>query len=779
MIGTKLKLMAWLATVTVSVAVSGVAPLHAQEENYDSEEAEVMTRGPVHEAFASTVSFNPEPGLIVNVQPPEMIEEIPPDQQLEGDNVAWIPGYWGWDEEQDDFLWISGIWRNLPPEREWVPGYWSEIDDGHQWTAGFWKDLSVEEVSYLPEPPASIEAGPSVEATSNDQSWIPGVWNWRNDRYAWRSGYWAESRPNWLWVPSSYQWTRRGYVYNDGYWDHSVVNRGVLFAPVHFRRGVYTRPGYFYTPRTVINVSVFVNHLFLRPSYRHYYFGDYYAPRYRNNGFFASFSYNTNRRGGYDPIYAHYRWINRDDRNWERGRREYFEHRRDNEDARPPRNWARMNERSRDGRDGDFQTAQRYDQYVSNRGGSEKRFRAVDQKDRERFVAQRQEVRNFGKERQRIESGKNNESQRNVKFGRSPLVSKATEGDSKPPQRLEERASKRNGNNNGKNDDSAAGMGGRENGQGRNPGNKTQEDRDRNAGDRDQPRNDNGAGNGNRNGDRNEKGDGNGSGNGNKKANDTEKGNGDRIEKDNGNGAGNGNRNADRNQKGNGNGAGNGDANRNDANRNGGRETGGKVTPDRPMNREQDKSERNKPGKEPENANKNGNISRPDPVKEPGKRNGDQRDQPKSQQAKEQRSQPKPQQAREPQRDQPKPQQAREPQRDQPKPQQAREPQRDQPKPQQAREPQRQQPKPQQAREPQRQQPKPQQAREPQRQQPKPQQAREPQRQQPKPQQAREPQRAQPQPQRVQPQPPKATPEPAPAEPEQSGRGKKRDLRDA
>ena len=45
---------------------------------------EVLTRGPVHEAFAETVTFDPEPGIVVSQAPPDPIEEIAPDQRPEG-----------------------------------------------------------------------------------------------------------------------------------------------------------------------------------------------------------------------------------------------------------------------------------------------------------------------------------------------------------------------------------------------------------------------------------------------------------------------------------------------------------------------------------------------------------------------------------------------------------------------------------------------------------------------------------------------------------------------
>lgn len=418
-------------------------------QNVDATGVEVLTRGPVHEAFAATVSFNPEPGILVNVQPPAAIEEIPPDQRLEGENVTWIPGYWAWGEDSNDFLWISGIWRNLPPGRQWIPGYWAQTDSRYQWTSGYWEDAKVAEVTYLPKPPRSVETGPNIEAPSRDVSWLPGSWAWQDDRYAWRAGYWAPVRENWIWVPSYYRWTPRGYVYVDGYWDYEVARRGVLFAPVHFGRDVYSQPGYYYTPTTVISLSVFLNHLFLRPSYGHYYFGDYYGSNYRDQGYYASYSYGSGYRG-FDPIYSHYRWENRDDLNWDRQRREYFEYRRDNEAARPPRTWAALNSiPEAERRVGNFAVAQPLDRLVSGGDGGRQRFQAVDKKDRERFVAQRQEIGKFRRERQQLETrekvaveGSTAPAAR-VKVNRSPVVARQSDRPGKgeaPPERLAPRA---------------------------------------------------------------------------------------------------------------------------------------------------------------------------------------------------------------------------------------------------------------------------------------------------------------------------------------------------
>ena len=45
---------------------------------------QVQTRGSVHEAFAEPVVYDPGPGPVVPTEPPQPIEEQPPDQKPEG-----------------------------------------------------------------------------------------------------------------------------------------------------------------------------------------------------------------------------------------------------------------------------------------------------------------------------------------------------------------------------------------------------------------------------------------------------------------------------------------------------------------------------------------------------------------------------------------------------------------------------------------------------------------------------------------------------------------------
>lgn len=377
----------------------------AQQDQAASEDGvEVLTRGPVHEAFAETVTFDPQPGILVPKAPPDPIEELPPDQKPEGENVDWIPGYWAWDEERDDFLWISGTWRALPPGREWVPGYWAPVGNEFQWTSGYWADASLTESEYLPEPPATVEAGPNIAAPSPDHIWAPGVWVWNQNRYAWRPGYWIPAQQNWVWIPPHYIWSPRGYVFVNGYFDYTVVRRGLIFAPVYFRPNVFARRGFSYSPAMAISLAVFGNQLFLRPNYGHYYFGDYYGPRYVTAGFQPWFTFHTGHRG-YDPFFAHQRWQNRQNAGWAKGLQADFQRRVDHEDARPPRTLVAQQALLKKGdaaANADLAVVAPLDQIAKTKDSSVK-LQPVSKEEKQKLTKQGQDIRQFSVARQKVE----------------------------------------------------------------------------------------------------------------------------------------------------------------------------------------------------------------------------------------------------------------------------------------------------------------------------------------------------------------------------------------
>ena len=407
---------------------------HAQSPENNVAGATVLTRGPVHEAFAGIVTFNPEPGVVVTKMPPEIIEELPPEERPEGNNVTWIPGYWAWDDERSDYLWVSGTWRALPPGRAWMAGYWGKTPQGFQWTSGYWADATAKEIIYLPAPPATVEVGPNVEAPSDDFGWTPGYWAWNQGHYAWSPGYWVAGRADWDWCPGHYVWTPRGFIFVGGFWDYPVERRGVLFAPVYFESGVYGRHGYHYSPTIVIGLDVFSDHLFLRPRYGHYYFGDYYAPSYFQGGFYASFSFGSSRYG-YDPIFSRHRWEHRQDHEWEHHAEASYQNRRDHENERPPRTWGAQrseNHGAAEARPNRAEVALPFDQLAKRKDGPMK-FQPVAKAERQQLAERGQAVQQSREQRRTLETkGGDLTAQKpgaafeptRVPLPRSPIVSK-------------------------------------------------------------------------------------------------------------------------------------------------------------------------------------------------------------------------------------------------------------------------------------------------------------------------------------------------------------------
>ena len=47
------------------MAGAALLPMAAPAQNAEVEDVQTLTRGPVHEAFAGTISFDPVPGVIV------------------------------------------------------------------------------------------------------------------------------------------------------------------------------------------------------------------------------------------------------------------------------------------------------------------------------------------------------------------------------------------------------------------------------------------------------------------------------------------------------------------------------------------------------------------------------------------------------------------------------------------------------------------------------------------------------------------------------------------
>ncbi len=307
--------------------------------------SQILASGPVHEAFAKPVSLEPQDPIVVPKQPPANLSEMPPSEKPDGDGIVWVPGYWAWDADRNDFIWVSGCWRNTPPQTYWVPGHWLQIGNGWEWLSGFWKPIAAQpqqEIEYLPAPPETVESQPSEQPPQPDQIWVPDCWYWIQDQYVRRHGYWITQHVGWTWVPAHYVWTPRGYLFCPGLWDHDLDNRGVLFTPAYFPPEARVLAGFVFCPSICVDLDMLRQNLFCYPRYRHYFFGDYYDDSYRSFGIYPWFQCQTSHTW-YDPLFVYDRWhCQRTEPHWAENQSREFEERRSNRDLRPGRTYTEL-----------------------------------------------------------------------------------------------------------------------------------------------------------------------------------------------------------------------------------------------------------------------------------------------------------------------------------------------------------------------------------------------------------------------------------------------------
>jgi hypothetical protein len=295
-------------------------------------EFDVQSRGAVHEAFAQPGDMKLEAGAVIPLQPPAPLREAPPEMRPDNDSMQWIPGYWSWDPDRQNFTWISGVYRESPPGRRFVPGHWIGEGGSYRWVSGFWQAENVQEIAYVPEPPAPLELKPTTAQPDPNTVFVPGYWIYAGGRYNWRAGYWSPYRVGRIWVAPRYVWTPSGYLFVDGYWDYPLENRGMIFAPVNFNQPVYLQANYVYRPRFVISVGAVSDSLFVTSG--SFYFGDYYGPAYVRLGFRPWWEH------GYDPLWSYYSWHHRNDVVWAANMHRVYADRMAGRVALPPRTYA-------------------------------------------------------------------------------------------------------------------------------------------------------------------------------------------------------------------------------------------------------------------------------------------------------------------------------------------------------------------------------------------------------------------------------------------------------
>jgi hypothetical protein len=321
------------ASLLTALSVCSLA--HADDA---SRSIQVDARGPIHEAYAQPWQPNPSASSAVDKKPPEPIPEQPAAQRPAGTDVRWIPGYWQWDPDRKDFVWVSGTWREAPEARRWIMGYWANTPEGWRWVSGHWAATPERDNQYVPNPPNNPDTGaPTTPQTDPDTFYIPGSWFYGEQGYYYRDGYWAAIQANRLWVPARYIWSPYGYIFASGYWDYPLADRGLLFAPVFFTDPLWNRPGWFYRPWFALRFSGFFGAFFVNTWWNHYCFGDYYPYSYVGWGITPWFWYSHHC---YDPIWHHQFWVNRNNPQWAAGLRSTYVNRLNGVQSSPARTFA-------------------------------------------------------------------------------------------------------------------------------------------------------------------------------------------------------------------------------------------------------------------------------------------------------------------------------------------------------------------------------------------------------------------------------------------------------
>ncbi len=262
-------------------------------EGYD-----VVLAGPVHEAFMIPYDKRSHRDIdVVAEAPPESVREKQGSggSKFTGNNVEWISGYWAWQDDAAEYVWVSGMYRDCPPDRSWVAGYWSETTGGYRWTSGYWAaavQANVSEadtqIAYLPSPPLQpvMEMSNTLPAADQDAFWIPANWEYEGGEYTLNSGYWTSQVDNWIWQPAYYVNAPQGYIFVSGYWDYEPQFRGQAFACVDFDNRALQQSGFTYKPTYPLSTSAAsILHLFVREDTGRFYYGDFYADNFVDAGY--------------------------------------------------------------------------------------------------------------------------------------------------------------------------------------------------------------------------------------------------------------------------------------------------------------------------------------------------------------------------------------------------------------------------------------------------------------------------------------------------------------
>jgi hypothetical protein len=173
-----------------------------------------------------------------------------------------------------------------------------------------------------------------------------------------------------------------------------------------------------------LNIGNLEFSLFTRPSYGHYYFGDYYDSSYISMGIFPWFMFEQ-RHTWYDPIYVQNRWRrHRAEPQWEQHQRLEYDRRRNDRTLRPPRTYREMENRMakmpESGRRS-FEIAEPVTR-MATRKSEPFKFQQIKPEARKQIAKHSNDVHKFVQERSQWESKGPGHQDRNVVMEKTPVT---------------------------------------------------------------------------------------------------------------------------------------------------------------------------------------------------------------------------------------------------------------------------------------------------------------------------------------------------------------------
>jgi hypothetical protein len=241
--------MSTVASRTWQTALSVAGLLIAITGFARAQEPQTVEEGPVHEALVPPVTGVTAIEAIETAPPALVTERVPEHQDPQ---AIWIPGYWAWEPEREDFLWVTGVWRRPPPGRHWVGGYWKQYDEGWVWARGFWSQVPEDQLTHVgiapPDPPDDDVPTPPTD----NYFWLGGHWDFSVERsgFRWLYGHWERLDSNWVCVPGQWLWRPDSYVFVSAYWDWPFDLRGRWYGCVYVEP--VARVNCVYEPVTIV-----------------------------------------------------------------------------------------------------------------------------------------------------------------------------------------------------------------------------------------------------------------------------------------------------------------------------------------------------------------------------------------------------------------------------------------------------------------------------------------------------------------------------------------------